>query len=88
MIYCPACGYRHTPPEPLGLTAKQRELAEFIRDHNYEHGVSPSYDQMKDALGLKSKSGVHRIVLGLEERGWITRIPDRARSIVLVGQVA
>lgn len=63
------------------LTRKQRELLQFIQDRLGQTGVSPSFDEMKDALGLKSKSGVHRLITGLEERGFIRRLPHRARAL-------
>lgn len=69
-----------------GLTAKQRELFDFIVRYADEHNrVTPSYDEMKDALGLVSKSGIHRLVTGLEERGHISRLPGYARSITIRG---
>ena len=61
------------------LTRKQQELLLFISERLSEGGVSPSFDEMKDALGLKSKSGIHRLITGLEERGFIRRLPHRAR---------
>ncbi|MGH7045263.1 MAG: transcriptional repressor LexA [Stellaceae bacterium] len=63
------------------LTAKQRELLLFINQRLMATGVSPSFDEMKDALSLKSKSGIHRLVGGLEERGFIRRLPHRARAL-------
>ena len=63
------------------LTRKQYQLLMFIDSHLNEHGVSPSFDEMKDALGLKSKSGIHRLIIGLEERGFIRRLPHRARAL-------
>ena len=63
------------------LTAKQNELLRFIHQRLREAGVPPSFDEMKDALELKSKSGIHRLVMGLEERGFIRRLPNRARAI-------
>jgi repressor LexA len=63
------------------LTAKQRELLLFINQRLIATGVSPSFDEMKDALHLKSKSGIHRLVGGLEERGFIRRLPHRARAL-------
>jgi repressor LexA len=63
------------------LTAKQRELLLFINQRLMATGVSPSFDEMKDALSLKSKSGIHRLVSGLEERGFIRRLPHRARAL-------
>lgn len=67
----------------FGLTSRQRELLMFIRSHIGEHGIAPSYDEMMAAIGLASKSGVHRLVKALEERGYISRLPDRARAITL-----
>lgn len=63
------------------LTRKQHELLLYINRHLHEHGVSPSFDEMKDALGLKSKSGIHRLISGLEERGFLRRLPHRARAL-------
>ena len=63
------------------LTRKQHELLLFIHDHLRQNGVSPSFDEMKDALGLRSKSGIHRLITGLEERGFIRRLPHRARAL-------
>jgi repressor LexA len=63
------------------LTVKQRELLLFINQRLTATGVSPSFDEMKDALNLRSKSGIHRLVSGLEERGFIRRLPHRARAL-------
>ncbi|MBP2312367.1 transcriptional repressor LexA [Azospirillum soli] len=63
------------------LTRKQHELLLFIHERLGQGGVSPSFDEMKDALGLKSKSGIHRLITGLEERGFIRRLPHRARAL-------
>jgi repressor LexA len=63
------------------LTAKQRELLLFIDDRLKGDGVSPSFDEMREALELKSKSGVHRLLSALEERGFIRRLPNRARAL-------
>ncbi len=63
------------------LTRKQHELLTFIHERLGETGVSPSFEEMKDALGLKSKSGVHRLISALEERGFIRRLPNRARAL-------
>jgi len=63
------------------LTRKQHELLCYIHDHLAENGVSPSFEEMKDALDLKSKSGVHRLISALEERGFIRRLPNRARAL-------
>jgi len=66
------------------LTKKQHELLEFIQSRLQESGVSPSFDEMKDALSLKSKSGIHRLITGLEERGFIRRLPHRARALEIL----
>jgi len=63
------------------LTKKQHELLMLINERLEHTGISPSYDEMKDALGLKSKSGIHRLITGLEERGFIRRLPHRARAL-------
>jgi repressor LexA len=63
------------------LTKKQYELLLFINKRLNEQGVSPSFDEMKEALGLRSKSGIHRLITGLEERGFIRRLPHRARAL-------
>jgi repressor LexA len=63
------------------LTAKQRELLLLIDSRLKTGGISPSFDEMRDALGLKSKSGVHRLISALEERGFIRRLPNRARAL-------
>ena len=66
------------------LTKKQYELLVYMNKQLSKTGVSPSFDEMKDALGLKSKSGIHRLVSGLEERGFIRRLPHRARAIEIL----
>ena len=63
------------------LTAKQRELLLFINQRIIEGGVPPSFDEMKEALDLASKSGIHRLITALEERGFIRRLPHRARAL-------
>ena len=63
------------------LTRKQHELLLFINKRLAEGGISPSFDEMKEALGLKSKSGIHRLITGLEERGFLKRLPHRARAL-------
>jgi repressor LexA len=68
------------------LTAKQRELLQFITVRLEDSGVSPSFEEMKDALDLKSKSGVHRLISALEERGFIRRLPNRARALEVIRQ--
>ena len=66
------------------LTAKQRELLLFIDQRLKQDGISPSFDEMREALDLKSKSGVHRLISALEERGFIRRLPNRARALEVV----
>ena len=66
------------------LTPKQHELLLFIHDRLNRSGVSPSFDEMREALELKSKSGVHRLISALEERGFIRRLPNRARALEVV----
>jgi repressor LexA len=63
------------------LTHKQHELLRFIHERLKETGVPPSFDEMKDALDLRSKSGIHRLITALEERGFIRRLPNRARAL-------
>lgn len=63
------------------LTAKQQQLLLFIKHHLDQGGVSPSFEEMKEALDLKSKSGIHRLISALEERGFIRRLPNRARAL-------
>lgn len=63
------------------LTQKQHDLLKFIDKRLKKNSVSPSYDEMKDALGLASKSGIHRLITALEERGFIRRLPHRARAL-------
>jgi repressor LexA len=66
------------------LTRKQRELLQFIHARLRRDGVPPSFDEMKDELGLRSKSGIHRLITGLEERGFIKRLAHRARAIEIL----
>lgn len=66
------------------LTRKQQELLLFIHDRLGKDGISPSFDEMKDALRLKSKSGIHRLISGLEERGFIRRLAHRARALEVI----
>lgn len=63
------------------LTRKQHELLLFIHERMKESGIPPSFDEMKDALDLASKSGIHRLITALEERGFIRRLPNRARAL-------
>ncbi len=66
------------------LTRKQLELLQFIQARMQESGVPPSFDEMKDALDLKSKSGIHRLIMALEERGFLRRLPNRARALEIL----
>jgi repressor LexA len=68
------------------LTRKQHDLIRFIQTRLEETGVSPSFEEMKEALDLKSKSGVHRLISALEERGFIRRLPNRARALEVLRQ--
>ena len=70
------------------LTQKQLELLTFLKNHLKKNDVPPSFDEMKDALNLKSKSGIHRLVSALEERGFIRRLPNRARAIEIIKTTA
>ena len=69
------------------LTKKQKELLDYLTTHAEKHDVPPSFDEMRDALGLASKSGIHRLVSGLEERGYIRRLANRARAIEILKPV-
>ena len=66
------------------LTRKQHELLRYIHERLKESGVPPSFDEMKEALNLRSKSGIHRLITALEERGFIRRLPNRARALEIV----
>jgi len=66
------------------LTRKQHELLLFIHERMKESGIPPSFDEMKEALDLASKSGIHRLIMALEERGFIRRLPNRARALEVV----
>ena len=80
--------HRQNEEERTGVTAmltrKQNELLNYISNHLEQHEVTPSFDEMRNALGLASKSGVHRLVSGLEERGYIRRLANRARAIEIL----
>lgn len=66
------------------LTRKQKDLLVLVKSRLEKDGVPPSFDEMKEALGLRSKSGIHRLITGLEERGFIKRLPHRARALEIV----
>jgi len=77
-------GKRTAQAAQVGLTTRMRDLLGFIKEYTAKHGVSPSYDEMRDALGIASKSGIHRLVISLERRGHIRREPSLARTIVVL----
>ena len=77
---CESCGHIENV-SAASVTPAQLACARFIHELIKEHGFGPDYDSICVGLGLKSKSGIHRLILRLEERGWLTRIPYRARSI-------
>src|SRR4029079_18815441 len=81
VLKVPLSSMRGCPPM---LTAKQRELLLFIDNRLNESGISPSFDEMREALDIKSKSGVHRLISALEERGLIRRLANRARALEVV----
>lgn len=66
------------------LTEKQHQLLTFLIEHQAEHDISPSFDEMRQAVGLASKSGIHRLISGLEERGYIRKLANRARAIEIL----
>lgn len=66
------------------LTKKQKECYDALRDYKAKHGIIPSYDELMVILNLKSKSGIHRLIVGLEERGAIRRLRNRARAIRII----
>ena len=66
------------------LTKKQRELLLFLEERICQSGVTPSFEEMKKKVGLKSKSGIHRLISGLEERGFIKKLPFKARAIEIL----
>lgn len=68
----------------MSLTPREAELLFFLRERIEAHGVAPSFDEMRVHLGLSAKSGVHRLLSGLEERGRIRRLPNRARAIEVI----
>src|SRR5437868_15052060 len=75
---------QNAPTRAKMLTRKQFELLRFIHERLKESGIPPSFDEMKDALDLRSKSGIHRLITALEERGFIRRLPNRARAIEVI----
>src|SRR2546423_14536463 len=84
ICFPPLVGRRKPGRNHTMLTRKQFELLKFIHERLKESGVPPSFDEMKDALDLRSKSGIHRLITALEERGFIRRLPNRARAIEVI----
>src|SRR5579872_2506371 len=78
------CSYANKAGDIVMLTRKQHELLTFINQRLAATGVAPSFDEMKDALNLRSKSGIHRLISGLEERGFLRRLPHRARALEVI----
>jgi SOS-response transcriptional repressor LexA len=78
----PECGFTRM----IGLTRKQAELLAFIQSYMESHPYAPTFEEMKAACGLASKSGVHRLLTSLEERGYIRRLRDRARALEVVAE--
>lgn len=88
---CPHCGSDLAKPEPVvgGKTRRQRDALVFIQGYIAENDYSPSFEEIMSAIGLRSKSGVHRIVYALHDRGLIQYAPGRKRGIALTdGQIA
>src|SRR4051794_17462742 len=83
-LFCSASRFGAEIAGNAMLTKKQHELLRFIHERLKEQGVPPSFDEMKDALDLRSKSGIHRLIMALEERGFIRRLPNRARALEVV----
>lgn len=83
-LVCQKCGHPYTIEPPRGLTQKQSDLYKFLVFYSNKRGIPPSFDEMKRHLGLASKSAVHRIISALEERGYIRRLPHRARTIEII----
>ncbi|WP_430256514.1 LexA family protein [Neorhizobium sp. DAR64872/K0K18] len=90
MTCCPTCGQavQAEQRQASGITERQRDLIAFIRDFKAKHGFSPSFVEMAGGIGISSKSGVARLVSGLEERGVIRRLKDKNRSVSIVGEFA
>lgn len=85
MTNCPYCGQEINGAADLGgLTPQQSALLQWLIKWDWSKQVSPSYDEIRNGIGLKSRSGVHRLIHGLAERGFVKFIANRSRSIVLV----
>src|ERR671910_1272566 len=82
--FCSDLPIRRRQGERQMLTRKQHELLMFIHERLKEAGVPPSFEEMKEALDLRSKSGIHRLITALEERGFIRRLPHRARALEII----
>lgn len=90
MTCCPNCGHSfNTEMRRSAVTAKQRDLLDFIKSFTAENsGMAPSFREMREFMGGASISSIHGIVTALEERGHIERLPNKARSIVVIGEAA
>ena len=88
MTICPHCGNPSSTPGKLGLTPKQQAALDAIKSLIVFDGCAPSYDQIAEIIGVKSKSTVMRLVSSLEARGHVRRAPNKARSIQIVGDAA
>jgi repressor LexA len=90
MTCCPTCGQAvETQQRQIaGITERQRDLLIFIREYEAKNGFSPSFTEMASGIGIIAKSGVARLVDGLEERGVIRRLKDKNRSVSIVGEFA
>ena len=89
MSNCPVCGHTHGEILPrVGLTEQQLRLLHYIGEFLVKNnGLSPSFEEMKVAMDLQSKSGVHRLIVALEERGYIRRLPNRARALAVINYI-
>jgi repressor LexA len=87
VLICPHCGGHMEADERISLTAKQRQLQIFLQNR-CGRGAGPSFEEMAGAMGLKSKSGVHRLITALEERGYIRRNHGAARAITVLREIA
>lgn len=86
MITCPCCKHSFEPVAPAAaLTTRQAELLEFVRGYIGTSGYAPSYVEMRNHMNLASKSGINRLICGLEKHGQLRRNPGKARAIELVG---
>ncbi len=87
---CPECGTQWHPPAifPIPLTPRQKYVLDFIIGYSDQHGFSPTFQEIANGVGVASKTGVSQHLANLEDRGWITRLEKRARSILILQQPA